>query len=209
VTFEDDVDRWQSLHGGTDPRSTPLVRRWLRAVHALARPLARTGVHPDVLTLLSVVVAVLVLPAPPVAGALLVVLSAGLDGLDGAVALLQDRVTRVGAVLDAVADRVCDLLFVAALVLAGGPWWLGAACGAGLLALEGLRLAARRVLTITVAERPTRVVACAAGLVSLPTVGLGVLGLALLVGLVPLARAWRKQWRTQQLPTRVPFVPSP
>lgn len=205
MSFEDHLDRWQALHGGTDPRTTPLVRPWLRVVHVVAAPLARTGVHPDVLTVLSVLVAALALPVPRLAGALLVVLSAGADGLDGAVALLQDRVTRVGAVLDAVADRACDLLFVAAVVLAGAPVWLGVACGLGVLALEGVRLVSRRVVAITVAERPTRVIACAAGLVSIPAVGLAVLALALLVALLQLARARSPQ----QLPTCAPFVPSP
>lgn len=192
MSFEEHLDRWQALHGGTDPRRAPLVRRWLRVVHAVGRPVARTGVHPDVLTVLSVVAAVGVLAVPAPVGALLVVGSALLDALDGAVALLQDRVTRVGAVLDGVADRVCDLLFVTALVLAGAPIWLGIACSAGILLLEGTRLVTGRVLTLTVAERPTRVLACALGLVSVPTAGLAVLGAALLVGLVQLLPALRR-----------------
>lgn len=192
MTFEDHLDRWQGLHGGTDPRTTPLVRRWLRLVHAVGAPVARTGVHPDVLTVLSVGAAAAVLAVPPAVGALLVVVSAVLDALDGCVALLQDRVTRVGAVLDGVADRACDLLFVTALVLAGAPLWLGIACGAGLVLLEGTRLVAGRVLALTVAERPTRVIACALGLVAVPTAGLAVLGLALVAGLLQLLPALRQ-----------------
>jgi phosphatidylglycerophosphate synthase len=183
VTFGDHLDRWQALHGGHDPRSTPLLIPWLRVVHLLA---ARLPVSPDLLTALAVVVAAAVLVVPAWAGALLVLLSALLDGLDGAVAIVRDRVTRHGAVLDAVGDRICDVLFVTALVLAGAPPWLGMACAAGILLLEGTRLVTRRIGVITVAERPTRVLATALGLVSVPTVGLVVLTGATALGLLQL-----------------------
>ena len=149
------------------------------------------------LTVLAVVTAVSVLAVPSWAGALLVLLSALLDGLDGSVAVLRDRVTRHGAVLDGVGDRLCDLLFVLALVLAGAPWWLGIACGTGVLVLEGVRLLTGRVGTITVAERPTRVFATAFGLVSVPLVGLVILAAATTVGLVQLAVALSRPARSK------------
>lgn len=180
MRFEDHLDRWQSLHHGHDPRASRLLLGWLRLMHRLGR---RLPVHPDVLTGLAVVAAGAVLLVPAWVGALLVLTSALLDGLDGSVAVQQDRATRHGAVLDAVGDRVCDLLFVLALVLAGAPGLLGIACAAGVLLLEGTRLVTGRVLTITVAERPTRVIATALGLVSVPTLGLAVLTAAMAVAL--------------------------
>jgi CDP-diacylglycerol--glycerol-3-phosphate 3-phosphatidyltransferase len=51
--------------------------------------------------------------------ALVVVLSGLLDNLDGAVAVLTGRSTRWGYVLDSTADRVSDLAYVGALLLAG------------------------------------------------------------------------------------------
>jgi phosphatidylglycerophosphate synthase len=189
VTFEEHLERWQALHGGVDPRATSLVVLWLRLVHLVARPLARVGAPPDALTLAAVLAAAAALVVPVWPAALLVVLSAFLDGLDGGVALLRDRVTARGALLDTLGDRASDLLFLAALVLAGAPWWLGIACGVGILLLEGLRDRANRVVTITVAERPTRVIATALGLVSIPTVGLAVLAAATAVGLLQLQRA--------------------
>lgn len=190
VTFETHLDRWQSLHSGHDPRSSRPVLLWLRGMHLLGKHLR---VRPDVLTVLAVVAAGAALLVPPWAAALLVLTSALLDGLDGSVAVQQDRVTRHGAVLDAVGDRVCDLLFLLALVLAGAPGWLGIGAAAGVLLLEGVRVVAGQVLAITVAERPTRVLATALGLVSVPTVGLAVLAGATAVGLAQLAGARRRR----------------
>ena len=186
MTFEEHLARWQHLHGGLDPRATPLLVPWLRLVHQLAR---RLPVPPDLVTAATVPVAAAALFVGPWPAALLVLGSALLDGLDGAVAVLRDRVTARGALLDAVADRVCDLLFLAALVVAGAPWWLAIACGAGVLVLEGVRVALRRPVVVTVAERPTRVLATALGLVSVPGVGLAVLTAATAVGLLQLAVA--------------------
>lgn len=188
MTFEEHLERWSALHGGTDPRGTRFVVGWLRIVHVIG---SRLKVSPDVLTFLAVVAALAVLAVPPWVGAFLVVLSSLLDGLDGGVALLQDRVTRHGAILDAVGDRISDGAFVLALVLAGAPAWLGIACGAGIVVIEGSRLLAHRVGTLTVAERPTRVIATAVGLVSVPTVGLAVLAAATAVGVLQLALALR------------------
>jgi hypothetical protein len=44
-------DRWSATHGGYDPRTGSVwVRGWLSMVLVLARPLARRGVQPDVVT---------------------------------------------------------------------------------------------------------------------------------------------------------------
>ena len=50
------LDRWQGLHGGYDPRTSRLVGPWLTFIYSLARPFARLGVPPDVVTLLGLVV---------------------------------------------------------------------------------------------------------------------------------------------------------
>jgi CDP-diacylglycerol--glycerol-3-phosphate 3-phosphatidyltransferase len=199
VGFEEHVRGWSALHGGLAP--SPLVRRYLRLVHALARPVARTGVHPDVLTLAALAVAVPVLwvPAPVAAG--LVLLSALLDALDGSVALLQGRTSRWGYVLDSVVDRLCDGLFLGALVVAGAPTGLAVGCGAGVALLEYTRARAGNaggdeVGTVTVAERPVRVLLPACGLVlAQPTAALWVLSALTAVGLVQLLSAVRRDLR--------------
>lgn len=163
--------RWSQLHGGADP-SGRWVGGWLTVVHGAAAPLVRLRVPPDLVTLLGLAVA---LTAPLlaarggaglVAAALVVALSGLVDSLDGAVAVMTGRVTRWGAVLDAVVDRVSDAAFVAALWAAGAP---GPVCvaAAGLGGLqEYLRARAgaagmREVGVLTVNERPTRVVVVA------------------------------------------------
>jgi len=124
-----------------------------------------------------------------------VVLSGLLDNVDGAVAVLTGRATAWGQVLDSVADRVGDLVFLGLLLAAGAPLPVCAAAGAVTLLQEYLRARAAasgmtEVGVVTVWERPTRVIVTAAFLASAaalgspwPTlaawvwVGLGVVGL--------------------------------
>ena len=210
---EEYFDGWQRLHGGYDPRANVLVRGWLTGSYAVARPVADAGVPPDVVTVVGVFVAGLAL-WPAAAGgwwlliaAAVVVLAALLDNIDGAVAVLTGRATAWGAVLDAVADRVGDLVFVGALLLAGAPPVV-CVVGAGLMLLqEYLRARATaagmaEVGVITVWERPTRVVVTAAFLASAaflgdpwPTLGAAAwVGLGA-VGLVQLALVARRRLR--------------
>jgi CDP-diacylglycerol--glycerol-3-phosphate 3-phosphatidyltransferase len=199
-------DRWAELHGGYDPRSNALVRAWLTGAYVLARPLAAGGVPPDLVTALGVLVSGGAVGAAAagtgwwlLAAALVVVLSGLLDNLDGAVALLSGRTTRWGHVLDSVADRVSDLLYVAALWVAGAPGPVCAVGGALMSLQEYARARAAaggmaEVGVVTVWERPTRVIVTAAFLASAaalgspwPTlgawawVGLGVVGLVQLL----------------------------
>jgi phosphatidylglycerophosphate synthase len=155
---DDLIEAWSALHRGLRP--PPLVRRWLALMWTLARPLAAARVPPAAITAAGVVLAV---DAPLFAArlpfvALALVLAAALcDGLDGAVALLQGRITRAGAVGDAIADRIADTAFALAIWQAGAPLWLAVLAAALSIALEFGR---RRPL-ITVAERPTRVICTA------------------------------------------------
>jgi phosphatidylglycerophosphate synthase len=184
------LEGWQQLHGVAP---TPLVRRWLALVHRLAAPLARTGVHPDVLTLGSLVAAGAVLAVPAWAGVPLVLASALLDGLDGCVAVLQGRASRWGSVLDSTVDRCCDVLFVLAMVSAGGSIALGFGCAFAVLLLEYVRARAGEVLVVTVAERPTRVLVTVFALgLSVGEVGLWVLLGLTAVGVVQLGVALRR-----------------
>ena len=106
---------------------------------------------------------------------MLVVLAGVLDGLDGAVALHTGRARPLGAVVDAVADRVGDLLLVATLAVLGAPPAWCVAAGALTLLHEYLRARAGAagmpgVGALTVAERPTRLV-----LVAVACLGAGTL----------------------------------
>ena len=193
-------DRWSATHGGYDPRTGSVwVRGWLSIVLVLARPLARRGVQPDVVTWSSLWLALVVLVLADVGGlwavlaGVLVVASALLDSLDGGVAVLEDRQTSWGYVLDSVVDRCSDVVWVLAAVAVGCPLELALAVVSGIFLLEYLRARAGNagfgeVGTVTVAERPTRVIVLAPTLAvcgAVPSVAdvVSVAGPAVLLGL--------------------------
>lgn len=189
--------RWSAAHGGADPTAR-FVAGYLTVVQALARPLAAAGVRPDAVTATGPVLAAVAL-WPAASGErwtllvpLIVVVSAVLDGLDGAIAVLTAGPTRWGAVLDGVADRVADLAWTATLWLLGAPGWLVAAAAAVGWLHEYLRARAGAagmtgVARVTVGERPTRAVVVAlfalgAGLYPAAAGGWATAGAAALVG---------------------------
>lgn len=162
---------WSAGHGDYDPFSSKVVTGWLRAVYHGAEPLASRRVPPHVITATGVALAAAAAAgvpgsASPGAGRLLLVaalvLGSGLaDALDGAVALLSDRATTFGFVLDSVADRCSDLLFTLMLWRLGAPAWVAIAAGALTMVHEYVRARAAAgglsgIGLVTVAERPTR-----------------------------------------------------
>jgi phosphatidylglycerophosphate synthase len=163
-------DQWSVLHGGYDPRTgNPWLRGWLTMVYAIARPLARRGVQPDVLTLSSIWLAGAVFVPADIGGrwAMLagwILVASGLfDTLDGCVAVLEKRTTRWGYVLDSAVDRVNDVIYLAAVVSVGAPLELAIACGFLFFFMEYVRARAGNaggdeVGRITIAERPQRVI---------------------------------------------------
>ncbi|PVZ08257.1 CDP-alcohol phosphatidyltransferase family protein [Actinomycetospora cinnamomea] len=169
-SLEDYLARWSAAHGGIAPRGVVLA--WLRVVHVLVRPLVRRRVPPGVLTAASlacgvaVPLAVLAGRWGALAGAVLAVCCALLDGLDGAVAVLTDTVSAWGRVLDPLVDRVGDVAFLVALVLAGAPGWLAVGVGVLTLLQESVRASARLpdVGVVSVWERPSRVILVSLGL---------------------------------------------
>lgn len=170
-------DRWSPLHGGVDPRGSGLVRWWLGIAYRASQPLAARGVLPDVLTLwgLEVGYGVVVLAAArgrwPLLGVVVVVASGLLDNLDGCVAVLTERSTALGYVVDSVVDRITDVLYLVALWALGAPAGLCVAAGVALGLLEYGRARAGNagmgeVGVVTVGERPTRVVLMAFSLLA-------------------------------------------
>jgi phosphatidylglycerophosphate synthase len=163
-------DQWSILHGGYDPRTgNPWLRGWLTMVYTIARPLARRGVQPDVLTLSSIWLAGAVFVPASIGGrwAMLagwILAASGLfDTLDGCVAVLEKRTTRWGYVLDSAVDRVNDVIYLAAVVSVGAPLELSIACGFLFFFMEYVRARAGNaggdeVGRITIAERPQRVI---------------------------------------------------
>lgn len=163
-------DRWMVRHAGYDPRTgSAWARGWLTAVYLIGRPLARRGVAPDVVTLSSIWLAGLVLVLAEIGGrwwiaaGWVMVFSGMFDTLDGCVAVLEDRTTRWGYVLDSAVDRINDAIFLLAVVAVGTPVPLAVGLGFCFFFLEYLRARAGNaggdeVGRVTMAERPTRVI---------------------------------------------------
>ena len=167
--------RWSALHEGIEPGAVPFVRGWLRLMYAAGRPLAAAHVPPWLLTFAGVVFAWAAAPVVslgrgwPLLAALLVVLSALADGLDGAVAVLSQRVSSGGAVLDTVCDRLSDAAYGVGLWLLGAPaglaaLWVGLSFGLELVRWRARRGAAAGLDIVTVGERPTRIIVTALAL---------------------------------------------
>jgi phosphatidylglycerophosphate synthase len=168
---EDPVAGWERLHG-EDVSGNRLAGGWIRLMHRIARvPLVRSA-SPDVLTVCGVLCAAAsVLVAAqgrqwPLLAVALIVVAALFDGLDGAVALRSGKVRPLGAVLDAVADRVSDLCLLGVLVALGADARWCAALGAATLLHEYARARAQAAGmasagAITVIEKPTRVILAA------------------------------------------------
>ena len=175
---DEHVRDWAALHLTEPPGG--LVGGWLKAAAAVARPLVRAGVSPNMVTVAALAMALTAVPLAtidgwvgPAAACLAVTLSGLLDALDGAVAVQAGRTTKVGFLLDSALDRLADAAMPAALAVAAGGgatatrlavgataacWWLEYVRARGSLAgVTGKAL-------ITPGERPTRIILTAVGL---------------------------------------------
>ncbi|HVE64048.1 MAG TPA: CDP-alcohol phosphatidyltransferase family protein [Mycobacteriales bacterium] len=205
--------RWSTLHEGYDPRGNAFTHGWLTIAYTIARPLARRGVLPDLLTIWGVWLAFAVYVGAeaggrwPILAGWLVVGSGLLDALDGCVAVLTRRTSQWGYVLDSLTDRICDVLYLAAIVALGGPLELAVLTGLALFLLEYLRARAGNagagdIGVVTPGERPTRVALCSptihftgifpAAAPVLPTLGLAAVGGLCAFSVVQLAIAVRR-----------------
>jgi CDP-diacylglycerol--glycerol-3-phosphate 3-phosphatidyltransferase len=211
VTWEEYTAAWSELHGGFDPAAgSPLVRGWIRLAYAGGSLLARLRIGPMAVTgtglALSAAVPFAALPGPGglLLGGVLVLLASFADGLDGAVAVLAGKVSRLGFVVDSVADRLGEAAWLAAFWLAGAPGWLVAAAGSVSWLQEYARARATaagmtEIAVVTVSERPTRVLLAIFGLLlaaafTWATTAAAAAWCALtVVGLTQLAMAIRRQ----------------
>jgi phosphatidylglycerophosphate synthase len=174
------IEGWSALHGGVEVSG--VVGWWLRMVQRLAATPPVVRIPPDALSAAGVVALAGGFGAAAAGGrwplltVALLVLAGLLDGLDGAVALRTGRARPLGAVVDATADRVGDLLLAGTLAVLGAPLGWCIAAAALVLLHEYVRARAQGVGlpgagAVTVAERPTRLIlvgVAAAGAGTLP-----------------------------------------
>ncbi len=202
-SWDEYAPMWARLHGGGDPRrARTTVRGWLRFGYTIARTCARLRIRPGAITatgfLASIVVPVFAAQGPPwlPLAALMVVVAALADTVDGALAIITDHTTRLGYVYDSVVDRLAEVIWLAAFWLVGVPAYVVLIAGALTWMHEYVRARANaagmtEIGGVTLGERPTRVILTAVGLalagpvgLASPDVGAGVATIAVAVWIV-------------------------
>lgn len=120
---------------------TDLARRYAREfLNTLARFFQQLGLTPNALTLIGLAlvctIAVVIAVGYEVLGAVLLIVGAGFDATDGALARLTNRATKFGGFLDSTLDRYADGFLMLALVWRGmelNNRWLVALAGLALI----------------------------------------------------------------------------
>lgn len=193
---------------GPKPTDQIIARTVNRRISGpLTRLLLRTGLAPDVATLLAfvttLVAAGLIAVGPwwaMTAGGIGVMLGSALDGVDGELARVSGRASRRGAALDTLLDRYADLAVVLGLVLGAGgsssDWAWGFAAGCGCLMISYVHAIGRETDVRLLFRREVRLLIFAlAAIVGLPLAGLVVVAVAANLdtvrGVVLLLRAMR------------------
>jgi phosphatidylglycerophosphate synthase len=184
LSWDDYATNWAQLHGGFDPRqATPTVRGWLRMAYRLGSVLGRLRVSPAAVTVVGILfcvgvpVSVAWAPDGPIVAAGFVLLASVADSVDGAVAVATGRTSRLGYVYDSLADRLGEALWLVGFWLVGAPGGLVVAAGALSWLHEYIRARSvsagmREIGTVTVGERPSRVLVALLGLLVAGLTGL-------------------------------------
>ncbi|HET9060343.1 MAG TPA: CDP-alcohol phosphatidyltransferase family protein [Acidimicrobiales bacterium] len=177
-----------------------------RAVSPVGRALQRTGLSPDHLTALGVVLsvpaAVLIAAGHLLAGMLVYIGSALPDLFDGSLAKASGRASRRGAFFDSVGDRVSD-----SVVLVGMAWYAQDRFGAHSALVPMAVLAVSQLVSYIrakadalainakggIMERGERVVVLCAAL-QFPSLMLWLLWLVFALSLVTAAQRFAKVW---------------
>ena len=165
---------WSRLHGDVSP--SRVVIAWLNISYQLAKALSVMRFTPNALTLVGLGVSILApIFAPNPASALFVVIALIIDGCDGSLAIISQKVSVKGAIWDSLADRTAEGLWAIALWRIGVPIWL--VTGLWILATTQEYLRARfnsqgnnEIGIVTVAERPVRALLTAVSLIFYPVV---------------------------------------
>lgn len=154
------LDKWSILHGGA--KMTRVVRSWLSISFVTCKALARLKITPNALSYLSLILGVGFLFNIESDWAILfLVLSLAADGLDGTLAIISNRVSKWGAALDSVMDRIVEAFWAYGLFLLGAPVelvlvaWLAAFSQEYMRARAG-GLGVAQIGVVTISERPVR-----------------------------------------------------
>ena len=152
--------KWSALHGNAEIKG--VVKAWLKISFASAKFVSVLRLTPNLLTLLGIVFAVAMAVNPLSLWAIpLLVLSLYADGIDGSVAIYQNRESQFGAILDSVADRISEALWFYVAYRIGAPVWIVLLTYVTASTQEYARarlggLGINEVGVVTPAERPVR-----------------------------------------------------
>jgi phosphatidylglycerophosphate synthase len=167
---EEFFSQWSKAHGEAEVKG--IVKAWLGISFAITRPVIALRISPNFLSLLSIFAGTGFLFMLNSHWAIFfLVLSLLLDGIDGTVAIVTGKVSKFGALVDAVADRIVEGIWAYAFFLLGAPWQVIAVAWGAASAQEYMRaraggLGVAKVLMVTWSERPVR-----ATLLFIPLVG--------------------------------------
>ena len=115
--------KWSALHGNAEIKG--IVKAWLNISYGSARFMSVLRITPNLLTLLGIVFAIAMAVNPLSLWTIpLLVLSLYADGIDGSVAIYQNRESQFGAILDSVADRISEALWFYVAYRIGAPAWI-------------------------------------------------------------------------------------
>ena len=148
----------------TSHKLIPMNRRQWYEEHTLriGKVIARSGLTPNQLTLLSLIPAVIsayfYYCNREIMGALFLLITLGFDVLDGSVARVLSKKTDFGMVLDASIDRYCEFIILLGIMLGGlAKSWIVFFCFSGMVMasyvrarIESARTGSKRVSAMSV-----------------------------------------------------------
>ena len=151
---------WSRLHG--DANISGIVKGWLSISYVIVKPLSKARITPNILTILGLLFGVLLyanvqtLWAPA-----LLILSLICDGIDGSLAIVTNKSSKWGAILDSTVDRLTEIFWVLALYKIGADLKLVIVVLLVASVQEYIRaraagLGVSEVGIVTIAERPVR-----------------------------------------------------
>ena len=161
--------RWSALHGGAEIKGA--VKGWLAISYNIARGLNLLRITPNIMTVVGVLLSAAMLwpiflgekdisIAPAI---ILLVLSLIADGVDGSLAIYQDKESEIGVIYDAIADRISEAFWLSCIYYLGVPaglaisiWILGATQEYARARLASMGHS--QVGVVTPAERPVRAI---------------------------------------------------
>ncbi len=169
---------WSALHNNAS--TTGIVGAWLEISYRFGLICTLLRITPNVLTLLGLLSALATAFTATSWWAISFLLaSLFFDGIDGSVAIYQKRQSELGVLLDSIAHRISEALWLFALYRIGVPAWLAITLWSVAAIQEYARarlasLGVRDLGVITPAERPVRasflVLALVAWHISIPGV---------------------------------------